>query len=96
MDHSTGFPAYLEVHIKFADDLGFRWAVDGYCVDWEVGSFEGPFCCRLGCDHSGGGCVPWNDVLLSMVMLPMFYSNPLTNLSSKLNRTVVMVQTGVV
>ena len=89
MNHGTGFTAYLEVQIKFADDLGFRWAVDGYCVDWEVGSFEGPFCCRLGCDHSGGGYVPWNDVLLSMVMLtlPMFCWN-LLNLSSRLNRTV--------
>jgi len=51
------------VQIKFADHLGSVWAVDGYCIDWEVRSFEGPFCCRLGCDHGGKGCVPWNDLL---------------------------------
>ena len=62
MDRVTGIPAYLEVQIEFADDLGSIWAVDGHCVDWEVGSFEGLLCCRLGCDHSGGGCIPWIDL----------------------------------
>ena len=27
--------------------------MDGYGVDWEVGSFEGPFCGRWGYDHGG-------------------------------------------
>lgn len=37
------------------------WTVDGYCVDWEVRSFEGQFCCRLRYDHSGEGYVPWSE-----------------------------------
>ena len=34
------FLAYLEVQIKFADDLGSVWTVNGYGVDWEAWSFE--------------------------------------------------------
>jgi hypothetical protein len=47
------FLAHLEVQIKFTDDLGSVWTMNGYGVDWEVGSFEGPFCGRLGRDHGG-------------------------------------------
>ena len=59
-DHDVESLAHLEVQIKFADDLGSIWAVDGYGVDWKVGSLEGPFCCRLRCDHGGMGDVPRN------------------------------------
>ena len=59
---AQGFLTYLEVQIKFTDDLGSIWTVDGYCIGWEVRSFEGPLRC-LGCDHSGKGCVPWNCLL---------------------------------
>ena len=59
LDHGTGVLAHFGVQIKFADGLGSVWVVDGYCV----GSFEGPVCWRLGCDHSGKGCAPWNDLL---------------------------------
>ena len=61
MERDTEFLTYLEVQIKFADDLGSRWAVNGYGVDWEVGSVEGPFRGRLGCDHGEKGDVPRND-----------------------------------
>lgn len=47
------FPTHLEVQIKFADDLGSIWAVDGYGVDWEVRSPEGPVRYHLRCDHGG-------------------------------------------
>ena len=54
--------AYLEVQIKFSDDLGSIWAVDGYGVDWKVGPLEGTFCCRLRYDHGGKSDGPKNDL----------------------------------
>ena len=59
LDRGTGVLAHFGVQIKFADGLGSVWVVDGYCV----GSFEGPVCWRLGCDRSGKGCAPLNDLL---------------------------------
>ena len=59
MKGDTGFLAHLEVQIKFTDDLGPVWAVNGYGVDREVGSFEGPSRGCLGCDHEWKGNVPW-------------------------------------
>ena len=56
-DREMEFQAHLEVEIKLADNLGPVWTVDDYGVDWEVGPFEGPFFCSLGCNH-GGGDVP--------------------------------------
>lgn len=47
--------AHLKVQIKFANHLGAMRAVDGYSVDGEARSFEGPFCCRLRYDHGGRG-----------------------------------------
>ena len=63
MERDIGLLAHLEVQIKFTDDLGSMWAVDGYGVDWEVRSFKGPLCRRLGCDHGGNGDVFRNDLL---------------------------------
>jgi hypothetical protein len=37
------FLAYLEVHVEFTDDLGPVWAINSDCIDWENGTFEGPF-----------------------------------------------------
>jgi len=62
MDYHVESLTYLEVQIKFADDLGSIWAVDGYGVDWNGGPLEGPFCCRLRCDHGGKSDVPRNDL----------------------------------
>ena len=52
--------AHLKVQIKFTDDLGPLWAVNGYGVNWEFVPFEGPFRGRLGRDHDGKREVPWN------------------------------------
>lgn len=62
MEGDTESLAHLEVQIKFADDLCTAWAVNGYSVDWEVGSFEGPFGGGLGRDHDGKRVLGnWND-----------------------------------
>ena len=44
---------HLELQVKFTDDLGPLWAVNGHGVDWEFVPFEDPFRGRLGRDHDG-------------------------------------------
>ena len=62
MNHHMESLTHLEVQIKFADDLGSIWAVDGDSVDRKGGPLEGPFCCRLRSDHGGKGDVLRNDL----------------------------------
>ena len=60
--------AHLEVQIKFTDDLGPLWAVNGHGVDEKFMSFEGPCRARLGRDHDGRGEVPWNGLSCIVTM----------------------------
>ena len=50
--------AYLEIQIKFADNLCSLRAVNGYGIDREFVPFEGPLFGSLGCDHDGKREVP--------------------------------------
>jgi len=67
MSDDMGTLAHLEVQIKFTDNLSPLWTINGYGVDREFVSFEGPFLGNLGRDHDGRREVPRN--CLSCIMM---------------------------
>jgi len=61
---------HLEVQIEFTNDLGPVWAVNSYCINWEVGPFERPLRSILGRDHDGKREVPRNG--LSCILVAVY------------------------